>query len=73
MNSLGKRVFMPLSLAVCAVIASGCASPPPPAPVIPPPPPERTCETLDKTDVMGDARMDAQVTRTTTTTRCVTQ
>jgi PBP1b-binding outer membrane lipoprotein LpoB len=73
MNSLGKRVFMPLSLAFGAVIASGCASPPPPPPVIAPPPPERTCETLDKTDVMGDARMDAQVTRTTTTTRCVTQ
>ncbi|MGF6110527.1 hypothetical protein ABH906_005073 [Pseudomonas frederiksbergensis] len=73
MKSLGKRVLMPLSLAFCAVITSGCASPPPPAPVIPPPPPERTCQTLDNTDVMGDARMDEQVTRTTTTTRCVTQ
>ncbi len=73
MNSLGKRRFTPLSLAFCALILSGCASPPPPPPVTPPPPPERTCETLDKTDVMGDARMDEQVTRTTTTTRCVTQ
>lgn len=72
MNSLGKRIFTPLAL--CAVILGGCASPPPPPPMAPPPPPERTCQTNDKTDVMGDVRAEnGEVTRNTTTTRCVTQ
>lgn len=75
MNSLAKRFFTPLSLAFCAVILSGCASPPPPPPPAAPPPPPavRTCQTMDKTDVMGDVLADGQVTRVTTTTRCVTQ
>lgn len=73
MNSLGKRVLLPVSLAFCAIVLNGCASPPPPPPVAPPPPVERTCETVDKTDVMGDARAEGQVTRETTLTRCVTQ
>jgi hypothetical protein len=74
MKSLGKRVFAPLSLAFCAAILAGCASPPPPPPATPPPPPERTCQTMDKTDVLGDVRdEDGVVTRVTTTTNCVTQ
>jgi hypothetical protein len=71
MNSLGKRAFSPLSLAFCVAILSGCSSPPPPPPPLPPV--ERTCETLDKTDVMGDAKGEGEVTRVTTTTRCITQ
>jgi len=73
MKSLGKRVFAPMSLVFCAMILGGCASAPPPPPAAPPPPPERTCQTLDKTDVMGDMRAEGEVTRVTTTTRCVTQ
>jgi hypothetical protein len=70
MKTLGKRVFAPLAL--CTAILGGCANPPPPPPPLPPP--ERTCETMDKTDVMGEARGDnGEVTRVTTTTRCVTQ
>jgi hypothetical protein len=74
MKNLGKRVCTPLSLAFCAAILGGCASPPPPPPATPPPPPERTCQTLDKTDVLGDVRDEnGEVTRVTTTTRCITQ
>jgi len=70
MKTPGKRVFAPLAL--CAAILGGCASPPPPPPPLPPP--QRTCETMDKTDVLGDVRADnGEVTRVTTTTRCVTQ
>jgi len=39
----------------------------------PPPPPEKTCQTSDSTQVMGDMRAEGQVTRETTVTRCVTQ
>lgn len=73
MNSLGKRVFLSVSFAFCAAVIAGCASPPPPPPAAAPPLPERTCETLEKTDVLGDARAEGQVTRETTLTRCVTQ
>lgn len=74
MNSLGKRVSTPLSLAFCAALLGGCASPPPPPPAAPPPIPQRTCETSEKTDVLGDVRAEeGQVTRETTATRCVTQ
>jgi hypothetical protein len=65
MKTLGKRIFTPLSLVLYAVILAGCTSPPPP--------PERTCQTSDKTDVLGDIRAEGEVTRVTTTTRCVTQ
>ena len=61
------------AVAGLCVILGGCASPPPPPPAAPPPPPERTCQTLDKTDVMGDVKAEGEVTRVTTTTRCVTQ
>jgi hypothetical protein len=71
MKSLGKRIFAPLSL--CAIILGGCSSPPPPPPAAPPPPPEKTCQTSDSTQVMGDVRAEGQVTRETTVTRCVTQ
>jgi|UPI0002D39334 hypothetical protein len=73
MNSLGKRAFSPLSLAFCVAMLSGCASPPPPPPAAPPPVPQRTCETTEQTDVMGDARVTEEVTRQTKVTRCVTQ
>ncbi|MDI2590674.1 hypothetical protein NYP20_17370 [Pseudomonas sp. N3-W] len=74
MNSLGKRALSPVSLAFCLAMLSACASPPPPPPPpAAPPPPVRTCQTMDKTDVMGDMRADGQVTRVTTTTHCVTQ
>lgn len=66
-------MFTPLTLALCVGILGGCASPPPPPPAAPPPPPERTCQTSDKTDVMGDMRAEGEVTRVTTTTHCVTQ
>ncbi|WP_196373679.1 hypothetical protein [Pseudomonas fluorescens] len=73
MKTLGKRVISPVSLAFCVAILAGCASPPPP-PAVTPPPPERTCQAMDKTDVLGDVRgEDGQVTRITTTTRCITQ
>jgi hypothetical protein len=73
MKFLGKRVISPVSLAFCVAILGGCSSPPPP-PAVTPPPPERTCQAMDKTDVLGDVRAeDGQVTRITTTTRCVTQ
>ena len=71
MKTLGKRVFAPL--AFCAAILGGCSSPPPP-PTVTPPPPERTCQAMDKTDVLGDVRAEnGEVTRVTTTTRCITQ
>ncbi|WP_170930025.1 MULTISPECIES: hypothetical protein [unclassified Pseudomonas] len=54
-------------------LLGGCASPPPPPPALPPPEPVRTCQTLENTDVSGDMYADGQVTRHTTTTRCVTQ
>ena len=73
MNHLGKRVYLPLSLAFSVVLLSGCASPPPPPPAAPPPPPVRTCQTLEDTQVAGDMYVDGQVTRHITTTRCVTQ
>lgn len=74
MKSLGKRVFSPLSLALCALILGGCASPPPPPPPPAPPPLERTCEMIESTDVQGDVRGESgQVTRVTELTRCVTQ
>ncbi|MGF6330259.1 hypothetical protein ABH909_003137 [Pseudomonas sp. BS3782 TE3695] len=73
MNSLGIRIFSPLSLVLCTAILGGCASPPPPPPAAPPPPPVRTCQTSENTDVQGDMRAEGQVTRTTTLTRCVTQ
>jgi hypothetical protein len=73
MKTLGKRVISPLSLALCVAILGGCSSPPPP-PAVTPPPPVRTCQAMDKTDVLGDVRAEnGEVTRTTTTTRCVTQ
>jgi hypothetical protein len=72
MNSLGKRAFSPLSLAFCIAILSGCSSPPPPPPPLPPV--ERHCEKLDNTEVLGEPRAEnGQVTRMTTTTRCITQ
>ena len=71
MNSLEKRAFSPLSLAFCIAILSGCSSPPPPPPPLPPV--ERHCETIDKTEVLGDARAEGEVKRMTTTTRCITQ
>ncbi|MFJ4196020.1 hypothetical protein [Pseudomonas sp. NPDC089534] len=54
-------------------LLGGCSSPPPPPPAVPPPEPVRTCQTLENTDVSGDMYADGQVTRHTTTTRCVTQ
>jgi hypothetical protein len=73
MKTLGKRVISPLSLALCVAILGGCSSPPPP-PAVTPPPPVRTCQAMDKTDVLGDVRAEnGEVTRVTTTTRCVTQ
>ena len=50
----------------------GCASPPPP-PVVVQAPPVKTCNSSDNTQVLGDARADGEVTRVTTTTRCITQ
>ncbi|MFJ2714523.1 hypothetical protein ACIOZM_27235 [Pseudomonas sp. NPDC087346] len=74
MNSLGKRVCATSSMVFGLVLLSGCASPPPPPPAAPPPPPVRICQTLENTDVLGEMRgPDGQVTRVTTTTRCVTQ
>ncbi|MBZ9784888.1 hypothetical protein K9857_25420 [Pseudomonas sp. REP124] len=72
MKTLGKRVFAPLAL--CTALLAGCSSPPPPPPAAPPPAPVRTCQDMDKTDVLGDARDEnGEITRVTTTTRCVTQ
>jgi len=75
MKTLGKRVCTPLSLALCTAILAACSSPPPPPPAAPPPVPVRTCGApVDKTDVMGDVRGEnGEVTRVTTTTRCITQ
>ncbi|MEZ1314867.1 hypothetical protein QIW53_02515 [Pseudomonas fluorescens] len=74
MKNSGKRICTYLSMIFCAAILGGCASPPPPPPLAPPPAPVRTCQATDTTDVLGDVRgADGQVTRVTTTTRCVTQ
>jgi hypothetical protein len=73
MNSLGKYRSAAFSLFFCATFLGACASPPPPPPAAPPPTPQRTCDTSEATDVLGDVRADGQITRVTTTTRCVTQ
>ena len=38
------RRFAPLAVAVCAVVATGCAPEPPPPPVYAPPPPPRSLQ-----------------------------
>lgn len=73
MPILLRSAFAPLLLPLCAVaVLSGCASPPPP-PVVVQAPPVKTCNTAQDTQVLGQARAEGEVTRVTTTTRCITQ
>lgn len=73
MPILLRSAFAPLLLPLCAVaMLSGCASPPPP-PVVVQAPPVKTCNTAQDTQVLGQARAEGEVTRVTTTTRCITQ
>lgn len=65
-----RSALAALLLAFAAL--GGCASPPPP-PVVVQAPPVKTCNSNEDTQVLGDARADGEVTRVTTTTRCVTQ
>lgn len=65
-----RSALAALLLAFAAL--GGCASPPPP-PMVVQAPPVKTCNSNEDTQVLGDARADGEVTRVTTTTRCVTQ
>ena len=73
MHTFLRSAVAPLLLPLCAIaILSGCASPPPP-PVVVQAPPVKTCNTAENTEVLGQARAEGEVTRVTTTTRCITQ
>jgi hypothetical protein len=65
-----RSALAALLLAFAAL--GGCASPPPPTVVVQAPP-VKTCSSNEDTQVLGDARVEGEVTRVTTTTRCITQ